>query len=274
MPEVSFSKSTLAVVKDNLGLPDQFLSDILTNHMIRTTNFSCNNSGKRIQGEFSPRFPVVCPNEVIGLMFKLPFYRDKFYQVSISYDFKSRTTYGIILGRNTHDVLQPLLARLEAHQSNPGLLFHPLLVPILAIKLEMERTSDRLHDRDKSLNALEALMGQHEYTCRPIGNPLNMDFTAATRKLNYISKRLGVDVFNLGCLALSLETVDSWSARKDRGDNTGLNGTYDAAGVEMEEKTTWMKDNCRSLLLLAEYEEKRTKTLIQVVSFSKVIYLF
>lgn len=205
------------------------------------------------------------------MIFKLPFYRDKFYQISVSYDLESHTTYGIILAQNSPEALAPLLTRLELHQSNLALSSHPLLLPILAIELEMERISGRVHDWDKRLNELEETMGQHEYVDRPSGNPLEMNFTTATRKLNHISKKLGVDALTLGFVMLALETVESWSVdtkslRRER--NEESKGAENGACVEMEEKTTWLKDRCRSLLLLAEYEDKRTKTLIQVVRTS------
>ena len=95
-------------------------------------------------------------------------------------------------------------------------------------------------------------MGQHEYANRPIGNRFDMNFTTATRKLNHISKRVGVDALNLGFVMLSLETVDSWSVDTKREGKEELKGIENVTCVGMKEKSTWLKDGCRSLLLLAD----------------------
>ena len=86
---------------------------------------------------------------------------------------------------------------------------------MVAIERELERTSRYIHKWDKDINGLEEEMGQHEYSSRPLGNPLDMDFTKAMRKLNHISKRVGVDILNLGFVKLSLETTESWGLGKD-----------------------------------------------------------
>jgi hypothetical protein len=110
-------------------------------------------------------------------------------------------------------------------------------------------------------------MGQHEYEDRPIGNPLEMDFTSATRKLNHISKRVGVDILNLGFLIKSLEAVENCYKEIHNGVEGALKGTEEMTCQSMKETTAIMKDDCHSLLLLAEYEEKRMKILIQAVCF-------
>jgi hypothetical protein len=109
-------------------------------------------------------------------------------------------------------------------------------------------------------------MGQHEYEGRPLGNPLEMDFTSKTRKLNYLSKRVGVDILHLGYVKFSLENVESWSKSSICGGKES-DGVGEPICHAMKERTTLMKEDCRSLLLLAEYEEKRMKILIQAVCF-------
>jgi hypothetical protein len=108
-------------------------------------------------------------------------------------------------------------------------------------------------------------MGQHEYKSRPIGKPLEIDFTSVTRKLNYISKRVAVDVLNLGYLKLSIETADAWTEKMSKLETEQLEGIEEAACLWMKGKTTSMKEDCRSLILLAEYEEKQMKAGLQAV---------
>lgn len=119
---------------------------------------------------------------------------------------------------------------------------------MISLELEIKRTNRRVHDWDKSINDLEEFMGQHEYRDRPIGNPLETDFTSATRKLNHISKRLGVDISNLGCVKLSLETVQtlSLSLMMDREANRQNPAKIPETTHEaMKEKIISLQDHCR-----------------------------
>jgi len=104
--------------------------------------------------------------------------------VSISYYPELNLTYGLILVRNTFAAPSPLLGFLEPHQSKPDAIFHLLLLPIFAIELQIRRTSRRIHRWEKDINDLEEVIGQHEYRSRQIRDPLEIDFTRATRKLN------------------------------------------------------------------------------------------
>lgn len=204
-------------------------------------------------------------NHFTGLIFKLAFYRQKFYQVSISYFPKLNLTYGLVLARNPSDVMQPLLALLESFEGNPDLSTHPLILPIAAVEREIDRTSRRIHRWDKDVNDLEEVMGQHEYEGRPVGNPLEMDFTSKTRRLNYLSKRVGVDILHSGYVKFSLEIIEAWKKGLigGRSEYLSMNGERICQGTT--EKITLMQEDCRSLLLLAEYEEKRMRVLIQAV---------
>ena len=186
--------------------------------------------------------------------------------MSISYYPELNLTYGLVLARNPCDVTVPLLSLLETYESKPDLAVHPLLLPIAAIGREIDRTRRRIHRWDKDVDELEEVMGQHEYEGRPLGNPLEMDFTSKTRKLNYLSKRVGVDILHLGYVKFSLENVESWSKSSICGGKES-DGVGEPICHAMKERTTLMKEDCRSLLLLAEYEEKRMKILIQAVCF-------
>ncbi|PMD28482.1 hypothetical protein NA56DRAFT_15504 [Hyaloscypha hepaticicola] len=247
--EVSFTQKAFTMIKDRLGLPDYYLTNITRDHLARTSVFVCSTSERLL----------------LGLIFKLAFYRAKFYQVSISYFPKANVTYGLILAEDSSVILQPLLSLVESYKGNPALTTYPLLLPMVAIERELERTSRRIHQWDKDINNLEEEMGQHEYPSLPMGNPLDMDFTKATRKLNHISKRVGVDILNLGYVKLSLETTESWGLGKDCAGKESFIEIEGEADQAMKEKRLLMREECRSLLLLADYEEKRMKILIQAV---------
>ena len=110
-------------------------------------------------------------------------------------------------------------------------------------------------------------MGQHEYKSLPVGNPLEMDFTAVTRKLNHIGKRVSVDILNLEFLKLSLDAVETWRMEINSVREAPLEEIDGLARTTMKEKTRLMREDCRSLVLLAQYEEKRVRNLIQAVCF-------
>lgn len=265
--EVSFTQKAFTMIKDRLGLPDHYLTNITRDHLARTSVFVCGTSERLLLGTFIFKIWMTTPNVRVGLIFKLAFYRAKFYQVSISYFPKANVTYGLVLARDSSVVLQPLLSLIESYKGKPALTTYPLLLPMVAIERELERTSRRIHEWDKDINGLEEEMGQHEYPSRPVGNPLDMDFTKATRKLNHISKRVGVDILNLGYVKLSLETTESWGLGKDCAGKESLIEIEGGADQAMKEKRILMREECRSLLLLADYEEKRMKILIQAVCF-------
>ncbi len=135
-------------------------------------------------------------------------------------------------------------------------------------------------------------MGQHEYEGRPKGNPMEMDFVEETTHLNYISKRVSVDEMRVGMLLVGLKSVGGWSAAPEAQDsededqyedlNSVVNGNSTTrkdkgrreivGEKEIQEKIAHLRDCCRALLLMASYEEKRTKTLIQVVCHSFLAY--
>lgn len=208
-----------------------------------------------------------------GLIFKLQFYRLRFYQISISYCPSTNLTYGLVLVRNLSNVAMPLLVELRSYHASvtpntgTGTRSHPLRLLIIAIQTQILRTSRRIHSWDKDINGLEEVMGQHEYEDRPLGNPLEMDFTSATRKLNHISKRVGVDILNLGFLTRSLDIVEKWHSEILNKGERAFNGIKEVSCQEIKKEMALMKEECHSLLLLAEYEEKRMRILIQAVRF-------
>jgi hypothetical protein len=106
-------------------------------------------------------------------------------------------------------------------------------------------------------------MGQHEYGDRPLGNPLEADFVAVTRALNYVGKRIELCRLHFGNVLLAVESLEKFNLQVVR----EREGKEEGEGeVWVEEMIGELRGECRSLILMAEYEEKRTGTLIQVVS--------
>jgi hypothetical protein len=104
------------MIKDRLGLPDYYLTNITRDHLARTSVFICGTSERLLLGTFSFKIWMTTPNVRVGLIFKLAFYRTKFYQVSISYFPKANVTYGLVLARDSSVVLQPLLSLIESYE--------------------------------------------------------------------------------------------------------------------------------------------------------------
>jgi hypothetical protein len=148
-----------------------------------------------------------------------------------------------------------------------------VLLGVLVVELEVNLLQERLKDSNKKLNELEEMMGQHEYEDRPRGNVLDLDFLATTRRLNYISKKVGVDSVRTGSTLVTLEGLGKWkdeiiSLRRDVDPAVSWFENPESESQRMiEEKLEYLRDSCRVMLLMADYEEKRVRTLIQVVRY-------
>jgi len=160
------------MIKNRLALPDYYLTNITRDHLARTSVFMGDTSERLLLGTSISRILITTSNLRAGLIFKLPFYRAKFYRVSISYFPKANVTYGLVLARDPSIVLHPLLSFIDSYEGKPSLTTYPLLLPMVATEREIVRTSRRIHEWDKEINNLEEEMGQHEYSSRPLGNPL------------------------------------------------------------------------------------------------------
>jgi len=115
-------------------------------------------------------------------------------------------------------------------------------------------------------------MGQHEYGDRPLGNPLEADFVAVTRALNYVGKRISLSAQHFGNVLLAVESLEGFQKHVKK-KQIGEEEEESEGSYMIWEKIEELKSECRSLLLMAEYEEKRTGTLIQVVSYL-ILYSF
>jgi hypothetical protein len=146
-----------------------------------------------------------------------------------------------------------------------------LLLPLLALQFEVRKYKNRLITSDRRINDLQDSMGQHEYGDRPLGNPLEADFVAVTRALNYVGKRISLSAQHFGNVLLALESSEGFQKHVKK--QIGEEEEESEGSYVISEKIEELKSECRSLLLMAEYEEKRTGTLIQMVSYL-ILYSF
>jgi hypothetical protein len=275
-PCISFSEATFASIKQHLRLPDVFLGHIISiiTHAYR---YSLENTGKKVEHGILPPFHMhdlkVChSNSTEGFVFKLPseLYTNLgrlFYQYAILHNSESKSTHGIIISKSTPHVVPQIL---EALQAQAEFCDQAALLPIVTSELFIVFSQERLRDVENKLKELEESMGQHEYKNRPRGNPLEIDFLATTRKLNYVSKKVGKDESRMTCMLRILGKIREFKREADGAD-------CDEGSRIMDEKLDYLEDSCRAMFPVCTYQQKRISTLLQVVCFSRLflaIHLF
>lgn len=136
----------------------------------------------------------------------------------------------------------------------------------MLIQLVINSISERIQVADIKLNELEEIMGQHEYINRPVGNPLEMDFVAATRTLNFLARVLAVEKMRASSLLLALDMI----IKEYKGPIIGRTDKE----IQWHDLTTSPfvgemaadhKNACQNLVLRAEMQEKRVQTQVSVV---------
>ena len=152
----------------------------------------------------------------------------------------------------------------------------PLIAATLVAELVVESCAERINTFDSRLNDLEEAMGQHEYINRPLGNPLQLDdlgFITTTRRLNFISRMLGLDTARLEGVRLALNKILDETKNITKEISVGSGGPESIAALTAASNSSYMIDeivayllnSCQHLLLRVEYETKRTQTQIAVV---------
>lgn len=108
-------------------------------------------------------------------------------------------------------------------------------------------------------------MGQHEWTNRPIGDPLEMDFLAAGRRLNSIARILGVERMRVLGLLITLGEVRAGNMYKENPDEE-----IDVGG-KIEELIKFHENGCRMMALRVDHQEKRVQSQLAVVGTEKLV---
>jgi hypothetical protein len=202
-----------------------------------------------------------------GLTFKVPFYRVDFNHVTITHNSLTNLTTCLLLFKAKQYISSPLLSLFNTPNSIQHSPTQPLLLPVLALQFEVQKYKNRLITSDRRINDLQDSMGQHEYGDRPLGNPLEADFVAVTRALNHVRKRISLSAQHFGNVLLAVESLEGFQKHVKKQIGEQEEEEESEGSYMIEEKIEELKSECRSLLLMAEYEEKRTGTLIQVVGY-------
>ncbi|TVY85962.1 hypothetical protein LAWI1_G008179, partial [Lachnellula willkommii] len=179
-------------------------------------------------------------------------------------------THGLLFSQTADHEFPLLIQTLKQHQTH---CIHPLLTAALLSKIVITSTANRIHAVHRNLNELEENAGQHEYIDTPMRNPLEMDFMAATRRLNFVGRTLGVERMRAGTMILALEfmgkevdglrkLISTSTANSDDGNHSK---PYEDATKRVDELISCHMNECQNLALRAEYDEKRTQTQLAVV---------
>jgi hypothetical protein len=163
-----------------------------------------------------------------------------------------------------------------------------MLLPTLIAEICVKSSSNRIIEQDRKLNELEEIMGQHEWSNRPVGDPLGIDFTGATRRLYSVSRALGLERTRVESMLLNLGEM--WKITRESSDVKDVNG--DGEGDEymndevrgsvkvksesddervIEELVKYHINTCKNMALRIDWEERRAQTQISVVRFSGFI---
>jgi hypothetical protein len=140
------------------------------------------------------------------------------------------------------------------------------MIPLLLVEIVIEACQFKLQVSDEELNDLEEKAGQHEHHNRPRGDPLEMDFGTTTRKINFIGKRIDLNLARLHLYQHVLEKLTEFKDDTSQG-SACLQGSLEVLGSrrEVEDRLAYLFDMCRILSVQAEYERKRVAILTQGV---------
>jgi hypothetical protein len=122
--------------------------------------------------------------------------------LAVSYDKRTKLTYGLLLSRTSHHEFHKLIQGLKQREIYCQ---HPLIVVVLVAELIVNTIAGLCEGVNRRLNVLEETMGQHEYANRPKGDPLELKFEETTSSPNFIGRTLAVQRMRLGSTLRNLE---------------------------------------------------------------------
>jgi hypothetical protein len=184
--------------------------------------------------------------------------------MALSYSPTRNLTHAILLHKPFHEPASAfsftgLLKNLNASQIS----IHPLLLPVLLAELSMNVSDERFLWVDEEIHELEQATGQHRWADRVLGDPMVLDYTSATKTLNFVSRSMAVETMrvkeHLLTFAFILKEIDLLATL----------GPADVKekGARLREIVNYHVNKCENFLLRAEFQEKKVHALIAVVRF-------
>jgi len=183
-------------------------------------------------------------------------------------------TTGLLLAKYSEVKIPELIEQLKI---SPLVSSQPLYLATLISEVAIDYSHDHIQLFDKRLAKLEEEMGQHEYKNLPLGDPLDSDLMASTRRLHFSVRIISAEAMRLDSMLLTLEQLQEYETYIRKNGQLGKGdveyGRQAEEGREqMDEKIAYLNNACKSTLLRAEFEIKRAKSLRQVVSLHPLAF--
>jgi hypothetical protein len=163
----------------------------------------------------------------------------------------------------------PYFSIIQSLIHDPALATHPLFIPIILADLSISSSIPRIRAAEGRLNDLERSAGQHEWADLIQGDPLNLDFTEATKQLNFTSRWLSMEIWrcttNLRVLENVRSEIDLLLPGCEGCDEKALDVKMTKQQTILKEMIAYHTNTCDNLILLAEFQHKRCQTQISVV---------
>lgn len=185
-----------------------------------------------------------------------------FYQVALVHNSQTNLTYGFLIAKRECNLVPQLLSHIQAYNSygceQPSLLF------AVASEMMIDVSVQRLNEHDCKMNDLEEIIGQHEYHDRPRGNPLELDFMSTTRSINYVTKRVAVDVCVLEAMLIVLQRITEWGLEVERTKHDGERQSLNSIPGEKHERSSIFEEKIMYLctlkiLVIYSFQAQRIK---------------
>lgn len=196
-------------------------------------------------------------------MAKIGMHATGFYTLVLSHDPKTSVTHGIILAQTNFGWNAKVIQMLK---DTPNAGLQPLLPVLITAELIVRIQARKISTTDYRLLGVENDMGQHTWLSRPMGDPLKQDFGEKTRSLNSSSTSMGISTMRLEALLLVLRGVEfhiQMMTKNNRAEQQ-IN-QFEEAKEDLISNAAHLENLCQNMLLEANYQQQRAKTLITVV---------
>jgi hypothetical protein len=212
-------------------------------------------------------------NRKKGFVFKFGLLKPSYFQLALSYNHETRQTHGLLLSKPPDNHIKELIKNLKSNHLSTS---QPLLCATIMAEFAIDAYSEQIETCETEVKRLEQVMGQHEWANIPIGNLLELDYIATTRRLNFLVRTFAIESMRLEGALLTLERLAIYTKEITAGDmvstqcDSGTNKTSQIktheGSNEIEEKVAYLQNACQVSVVRAAWHTKRVNALLQVVS--------
>ncbi|KAH6666136.1 hypothetical protein B0J14DRAFT_643408 [Halenospora varia] len=247
LPALSISESSLAILQNYIPIPYEYLDKPRSGNECRLFRFS-----PRVLGDNSTYFSG------LGLTIPCVGRESESYTplvLLLNYNKITNITYGFLKVENsTESIASTLhLLRSSAYPHSEA-----AFLPLLFLESKLKEHNYRILQSHIKLNDLEDQLGQHQTPTQPAGDSMAIDFGAAMRRLNDVTKSVLLDGAYASIVLSWMETVVTWTAEYCVVQSNPRH-------TDLDNRIRFTQSTCMLLLAKAKRKEKRGKILIQVV---------